>query len=55
MTIENTQTLILKLTKDNYDNWCIILKAFLGSQKYIEIVTTEKSTNNHPKVNQRQL
>ena len=32
MTIENAQTLILKLSKDNYDNWCIKLKAFLGSQ-----------------------
>jgi len=26
------------LTKDNYDNWCIRLKAFLGSQECIEIV-----------------
>ena len=38
MTTENTQTLILKLTKDNYDSWCIRLKAFLGSQECIEIV-----------------
>ena len=38
MTTENAQTLILKLTKDNYDNWCIRLKAFLGSQRYIKIV-----------------
>jgi len=35
---KNTQTLILKLTKDNYDSWCIRLKAFLGSQECIEIV-----------------
>jgi len=38
MTIEKTQTLILKLIKDNYDSWCIRLKAFLGSQECIEIV-----------------
>jgi hypothetical protein len=31
MTTENAQTLIPKLTKDNYDSWCIKLKAFLGS------------------------
>jgi hypothetical protein len=38
MTTQNGQTLILKLTKDNYNNWCIRLKAFLGSQECIEIV-----------------
>ena len=38
MTIEKAQTLIPKLTKDNYDNWCIRLKEFLGSQECIEIV-----------------
>jgi hypothetical protein len=38
MTIENAQTLIPKLSKDNYDNWCIKLKAFIGSQEWIEIV-----------------
>jgi hypothetical protein len=38
MTIKNAQTLISKLTKDNYDSWCIRLKAFLGSQECIEIV-----------------
>jgi len=38
MTTENTQTLIPKLTKDNYDSWFIRLKAFLGSQECIEIV-----------------
>jgi hypothetical protein len=38
MTTENAQTLIPKLTKDNYDSWCIRLKAFLGSQECIEIV-----------------
>jgi hypothetical protein len=38
MTTENAQTLILKLTKDNYDSWYIRLKAFLGSQECIEIV-----------------
>ena len=38
MTIGNAQTLILKLTKDNYDIWCIRLKAFLGLQDCIEIV-----------------
>lgn len=29
---------ILMLTKDNYNNWCIRIKTFLGSQKYIKIV-----------------
>ena len=38
MTTENAQTLIPKLTKDNYDSWCIRLKTFLGSQECIEIV-----------------
>jgi hypothetical protein len=38
MTTENAQTLIPKLTKDNYDSWCIRLKAFLGSQECIEII-----------------
>jgi len=38
MTIENVQTLIPKLTKDNYDSWCIRLKVFLDSQERIEIV-----------------
>ena len=38
MTTENAQTLIPKLTKDNYDSWCIRLKAFLGLQECIEIV-----------------
>ena len=38
MTIENASSLIPKLTKDNYDNWCIRLKAFLGSQECIKIV-----------------
>ena len=38
MTIENAQTLIPKLTRDNFDNWCIRMKAFLGSQECIEIV-----------------
>jgi hypothetical protein len=38
MTTKNAQTLIQKLTKDNYDSWCIRLKAFLGSQECIEIV-----------------
>ena len=38
MTIENAQTLIPKLTRDNFDNWCIQMKAFLGSQECIEIV-----------------
>jgi len=38
MTPENTKTLIPKLAKDNYDSWCIRLKAFLGSQECIEIV-----------------
>jgi hypothetical protein len=38
MTIKNAQTLISKLTKNNYDNWCIRMKAFLDSQECIEIV-----------------
>jgi hypothetical protein len=38
MTIKNAQTLIPKLTKDNYDSWCIRLKAFHGLQECIEIV-----------------
>ena len=38
MTTENAQTLIPKLTKDNYDSWCMRLKAFLGLQECIEIV-----------------
>jgi len=37
MTTKNAQTLILKLTKDNYNNWCIRLKAFIGSQECVEI------------------
>ena len=28
----------LKLTKENYDNWCIKMKALLGSQDVWEIV-----------------
>ena len=28
----------LKLTKENYDNWCIRMKALLGSQDVQEIV-----------------
>jgi hypothetical protein len=39
MTIKkNAQIHIPKLTKDNYDNWCILPKSFFGSQKCIEIV-----------------
>ena len=38
MTIEGTHTLIPKLTKDNYDSWCIRFKTFLGSQECLEIV-----------------
>ena len=38
MTTESTQTLIPKLTRDNYDSWCIRLKAFLGSQECLDIV-----------------
>ena len=38
MTTEKAQTLIPKLTRDNFDNWCIQMKAFLGSQECIEIV-----------------
>ena len=38
MTIKYAQTFISQLTKDNYDNWCIRLKAFLGSQECIEIM-----------------
>jgi len=38
MTTENAQTLIPKLTIDNYDSWRIKLMAFLGSQECIEIV-----------------
>ena len=38
MTTEGTHTLIPKLTKDNYDSWCIRLKAFLGSQECLDIV-----------------
>ena len=38
MTTKSTQTLISKLTKDNYDSWCIRLKAFLSSQECLEIV-----------------
>ena len=38
MTIESTQTVISKLTRDNYDSWCIRLKAFLGSQECLDIV-----------------
>ena len=40
MTTEGTHTLIPKLTKDNYDSWCIRLKAFLGSQECFDIVQT---------------
>jgi hypothetical protein len=36
--LENEQILIPKMTKDNYDNWCIRLKAFLGWQECIETV-----------------
>jgi hypothetical protein len=28
----------LKLTKDNYDNWCIKLKAFFSSQEFTDIM-----------------
>ena len=38
MTTESTQTLIPKLTRDNYDSWCIRLKAFLGAQECLDIV-----------------
>ena len=40
MTTKGTHTLIPKLTKDNYDSWCIRLKAFLGSQECFDIVQT---------------
>jgi hypothetical protein len=38
MTTKNAQTLISKLNKDNYDNWCIRLKAFIGSQECVKIM-----------------
>ncbi|KAI9154133.1 hypothetical protein LWI28_021416 [Acer negundo] len=34
----NAQVVILKLTKDNYDNWCIQMRALLGSQDVMDIV-----------------
>ncbi|KAL5810691.1 hypothetical protein ACOSQ4_027259 [Xanthoceras sorbifolium] len=34
----NAHIVIPKLTKDNYDNWCIQMRALLGSQDVIEIV-----------------
>jgi hypothetical protein len=50
MTIENASTLIPKLTKDNYYNWCIGLKAFLGSQECIEIVEYDYDEPNSKEV-----
>jgi hypothetical protein len=35
----------LKLTEDNYDNWCIKLKAFLSSQEFTDIM---EYGNNEP-------
>ncbi|KAK0589362.1 hypothetical protein LWI29_013222 [Acer saccharum] len=34
----NAQVIIPKLTKDNYDNWCIQMRALLGSQDVMDIV-----------------
>ncbi|KAI9175224.1 hypothetical protein LWI28_029217 [Acer negundo] len=34
----NAQVVIPKLTKDNYDNWCIQMRALLGSQDVMDIV-----------------
>jgi hypothetical protein len=50
MTIENASTLIPKLTKDNYDNWCIRLKAFVSSQECIEIVEYDYDEPNSKEV-----
>lgn len=38
MTIENQQVVILKLTKDNYDNCCIQMRASLGAHDVINMV-----------------
>ncbi|KAI9156419.1 hypothetical protein LWI28_006093 [Acer negundo] len=34
----NAQVVIPKLTKENYDNWCIQMRALLGSQDVMDIV-----------------
>ncbi|KAI9198721.1 hypothetical protein LWI28_021146 [Acer negundo] len=41
MANENVQVVIPKLTKDNYDNWCIQMRALLGSQDVMDIVEDE--------------
>ena len=38
MTTKNAQTFISQLSKGNYDNWCIKLKAFLDLQECIKIM-----------------
>ncbi|KAL5854902.1 hypothetical protein ACOSQ4_004704 [Xanthoceras sorbifolium] len=38
MANNNAHIVIPKLTKDNYDNWCIQMRALLGSQDVMEIV-----------------
>ncbi|KAK0588278.1 hypothetical protein LWI29_037109 [Acer saccharum] len=38
MANENAQVIIPKLTKDNYDNWFIQMRALLGSQDVMDIV-----------------
>lgn len=52
MVARNTQTIISKLTKDNYDNWCIEMRAFLGAQgtSYMPKDGYEESNSKEPKV-----
>jgi hypothetical protein len=61
MTTKNAQTLISKLNKDNYDNWCIRLKAFIGSQECVKIMeygydeTNSKETEDSLQEAQKQV
>jgi len=38
MAYETTQVLILKLIKENYDNWCIHMRGLLGFQDVLDIM-----------------
>ncbi|KAG6628040.1 hypothetical protein CIPAW_15G172600 [Carya illinoinensis] len=47
MATGNTQTTIPKLFKDNYDHWCIQMRALLGAQDAMDMVEDgyEESTS----------
>lgn len=53
MANRSAQALIPKLIKDNYDNWCIQMRALLGAQDVRDIVKygySKSSTSKETKV-----